>query len=112
MANKIRYKLLPGYSSNLDSFIAFQTVYSVQFPMTLSCNRHGTQYSLSGRKLYRLSSLLLAFYNSLVTDCFCLSKTEKLGNCIFTSALAFHTRSTLPACGVILTAVPTTQVES
>lgn len=76
MTNKIRYKLLPGFSSNLDSFIVFQTVYLVQFPMTLSCNWHRTQYSLSGRKLYRLSSLLLAFYNSLVTDCFCLPKTE------------------------------------
>lgn len=112
MTNKIRYKLLPGFSSNLDSFIAFQTVYSVQFPMTLSCNRHRTQYSLSGRKPYRLPSSLLAFYNSLVTDCFCLSKTEKLGNGIFTLALAFHTRSTLPAYGVILTAGPMTQVES
>lgn len=70
--------------------------------MTLSYNWHRTQYSLSGRKPYRLSSLLLAFYNSLVTDCFCLSKTEKLGNCFFTLALAFHTRSALPACGAIL----------
>lgn len=35
MTNKIRYNLLPGFSSNLDSFVVFQTVYSVQFPMTL-----------------------------------------------------------------------------